>query len=269
MTVTEVEAWEGYRAPERTGDEPALVVDVEGFEGPLDLLLALARSQKVDITRISILALAEQYLAFIEQIRLLRLELAADYLVMAAWLAYLKSRLLLPESEDEEPSGEEMAAELAFRLKRLEAMREASARLANRNRLGRDIFTRGAPEPVAIVRKSEFSATLYDLLSAYASRRQERAISVVRVKARQVWSLQDAREVLGRIMGRVADWTPLEVFLSPYLATPEMRATIKASTFGASLELVREGKIDLRQTEPFAPIYIRDRVAVATVNPEA
>src|SRR5262249_32936172 len=156
---------------------------------------------------------AEQYLAFIEEIRRLRLELAADYLVMAAWLAYLKSRLLLPEAEDEEPSGEEMAAELAFRLKRLEAMREAAVRLANRNRLGRDICDRGAPGPVAIVRKSEFSATLYDLLSAYAARRQERAIAVVRVKARQVWSLQDAREVLGRIMGQVADWMPLEAFL--------------------------------------------------------
>ena len=182
MTPDQTEAWETYRAPERTSGEPALVVDVEGFEGPLDLLLALARSQKVDITRISILALAEQYLAFIEEIHRLRLEVAADYLVMAAWLAYLKSRLLLPETEGEEPTGEEMAAELAFRLKRLEAMREASARLANRNRLGRDVFTRGAPEPVEVVRRSEFSATLYDLLSAYAARRQERAISVVHVR---------------------------------------------------------------------------------------
>jgi segregation and condensation protein A len=269
MTPDQTAAWENYRSPERTSDEPALVVDVEGFEGPLDLLLALARSQKVDITRISILALAEQYLTFIEEIRRLRLELAADYLVMAAWLAYLKSRLLLPETEDEEPSGEEMAAELAFRLKRLEAMREASTRLANRNRLGRDVFSRGAPEPIAIVKRSEFSATLYDLLSAYAARRQERAISVVHVKARQVWSLQEARDLLGRIIGGLADWTSLDVFLSPYLVTAEARATVRASTFGASLELVREGKIDLRQTAPFAPLYIRDRVAVATVNPEA
>jgi segregation and condensation protein A len=148
-------------------------------------------------------------------------------------------------------------------------MREAATRLANRNRVGRDVFSRGAPEPIEVVRQSEFSATLYDLLSAYAARRQERAISVVYVKARQVWSLQDARDVLGRIIGRIADWTPLEAFLSPYLATDEHRATVKASTFGASLELVREGKIDLRQTQPFAPLYIRDRVAVAAVTPEA
>ena len=250
--------------PANTG-EPALMIDVDGFEGPLDLLLALARSQKVDLTKISILALAEQYLAFIEELRKLRLELAADYLVMAAWLAFLKSKLLLPQEEDEEPTGEEMAAALAFRLQRLEAMREASARLANSNRLGRDVFVRGAPEPVEIVRKSEYAASLYDLLTAYAVRRQEMAISVVRMKRREIWSLNDAREVLGRIVGSIADWTPLDVFLSPYL-TAELRASITASGFGASLELVREGKILLRQTDAFAPLYLRDRVAVA---PEA
>src|SRR5689334_11300035 len=194
--VDQTQMWDSFDATDR-GSGEALVVDVAGFEGPLDLLLTLARSQRVDITRISILALAEQYLTFIERIRSLRLEVAADYLVMAAWLAYLKSRLLLPEAEGEEPSGEELAAELAFRLKRLEAMREASARLANRNRLGRDVFSRGAPEPIEIVRQSRFSATLYDLLSAYAARRQERAIAVVKVRARQVWSLQDARDLLG------------------------------------------------------------------------
>ncbi len=250
--------------PVKSG-EPALMIDVEGFEGPLDLLLALARSQKVDLTKISILALAEQYLAFIEELRKLRLELAADYLVMAAWLAFLKSKLLLPQEEDEEPTGEEMAAALAFRLQRLEAMREAAARLANSNRLGRDVFVRGAPEPVEVVRRSEYAATLYDLLTAYAVRRQEMAISVVHMKRREIWSLNDAREVLGRIVGRIADWTPLQVFLSPYL-TPELRASITASGFGASLELVREGKILVRQTEAFAPLYLRDRVAAA---PEA
>jgi len=253
--------------PPQSSGEPALVVDVDGFEGPLDLLLALARSQKVDLTRISILALAEQYLAFIEELRKLRLELAADYLVMAAWLAFLKSKLLLPQEEDEEPTGEEMAAALAFRLQRLEAMREAAARLANTNRLGRDVFLRGAPEPVEVVRKSEFSATLYDLLTAYAVRRQEMAISVVHMKRREIWSLNDAREVLGRIVGRIADWTPLAVFLSPYL-TAELRTSITASGFGASLELVREGKILLRQTEPFAPLYLRDRVTAAPAAPE-
>lgn len=261
------EMWETY--PERSGDEPALVVDVEGFEGPLDLLLALARSQKVDITRISILALAEQYLAFISEIHRLKLEVAADYLVMAAWLAYLKSRLLLPEMESDEPTGEELAQALAFRLRRLEAMREAAARLANRNRLDRDIFARGAPEPLQIVKRSEFTATLYDLLSAYAARRQERAIAVVHVRPRQVWSLQEAREILTRMIGQIAEWTPLEVFLLPYLVSPDLRATIKASAFGASLELVREGRIELRQTEPFAPLYIRDRARVASIGQEA
>jgi segregation and condensation protein A len=262
--------WETYAPVDRNSAEQALVVDVDGFEGPLDLLLALARTQKVDITRISILALAEQYLTYIEQIRHLRLELAADYLVMAAWLAYLKSRLLLPEAEgDDEPTGEEMAEALAFRLRRLEAMREAAAQLANRNRLGRDVFQRGAPEPVEITKRSEYSATLYDLLSAYAAQRQQRSISIVHVKRRQVWSLQEGRAVLTRLVGNIAEWTPISVFLSPYLVSPEMRATITASAFGASLELVREGKLDLRQTETFAPIYVRDRKVVAPVNTEA
>ena len=198
--------WEAYAVLDRGNEEPALVVDVAGFEGPLDLLLELARAQKVDITRISILALANQYLAYIEKIRSLRLELAADYLVMAAWLAYLKSRLLLPEVADgEEPTGEELAAELAFRLRRLEAMRDAAARLANRDRLGRDVFARGLPEPVLIKRRSEYSATLYDLLSAYAAQRQEKAIAFVTIGAREVWSLQDAREALSRMVGSLAE----------------------------------------------------------------
>jgi segregation and condensation protein A len=273
--ATEVEQekiWEAYAAAERGDGDPALVVDVAGFEGPMDLLLELARGQKVDLTRISILALADQYLAYIEQIRSLRLELAADYLVMAAWLAYLKSRLLLPEIPDgEEPTGEELAAELAFRLRRLEAMRDAAARLANRDRLGRDVFERGLPEPVAVTRRNEYSATLYDLLSAYAAQRQQNAIIAVhRVRAREVWSLQDARDALTRLVGRVAEWTPMEVLMSPYLSTLGMKRSVTASAFGASLELVREGKLELRQTEHFAPLYIRDRspVALVSVSPE-
>jgi segregation and condensation protein A len=259
--------WEAYAALDRGNEEPTLVVDVAGFEGPLDLLLDLARAQKVDITRISILALANQYLAYIEKIRSLRLELAADYLVMAAWLAYLKSRLLLPEIDDgEEPTGEELAAELAFRLRRLEAMRDAAARLANRDRLGRDIFARGAPEPIEIKRRSEYSATLYDLLSAYAAQRQEKAIAVVTIGARAVWSLQDARTALVRMVGHVAEWTPLEVLLSSYFADLGMRRSVTASAFGASLELVREGKLELRQTEHFTPLYVRDRSPVALVS---
>jgi segregation and condensation protein A len=267
----QAQIWEeSYQPVEHGAGEDALVVDVAGFEGPLDLLLTLARTQKVDISRISILALAEQYLTYIEQIRRLRLEVAADYLVMAAWLAYLKSRLLLPAAEgDDEPSGEELAEALAFRLRRLEAMREAGARLTNRNRLGRDVFARGQPEPVVIRKTSQYSATLYDLLSAYAAQRQQLAISVVQVKKRQVWSLQEARDVLTRLIGQVGQWTPLSVFMSPYLVSPEMRATVTASAFGASLELAREGKFDLRQTEPFAPLYIRDRLTVAAVNQEA
>jgi len=262
--------WEAYATLDRGGEEPTLVVDVDGFEGPLDLLLELARAQKVDITRISILALADQYLAYIEKIRSLRLELAADYLVMAAWLAYLKSRLLLPEvSDGEEPTGAELAAELAFRLRRLEAMRDAAARLANRDRLGRDVFSRGEPEPVEIRRRNEYSATLHDLLSAYARQRQENAIAVVHMPRREVWSLQDAREALGRFTGRVPEWTPLNALLSQYLARPDMRRSVTASAFGASLELAREGRLELRQTGPFAPLHVRDRTPAALVPPEA
>lgn len=262
--------WETWAAADRGDSEPTLVVDVDGFEGPLDLLLDLAKAQKVDITRISILALADQYLAFIDEARTLRLEVAADYLVMAAWLAYLKSRLLLPETQDgEEPTAAELAAELAFRLRRLEAMREAAARLATRNRLGRDVFGRGDPEPIEIRKRNEYTATLYDLLSAYAGQRQRTAISVVRMAPREVWSLQDAREALTRVVGRVAEWTPLNALLSPYLASLGIRRSVTASAFGASLELVREGKLELRQTEPFAPLYLRDSPPAAPIPSES
>ncbi|MBB3929189.1 segregation and condensation protein A [Kaistia hirudinis] len=251
--------WEGAERRANRPDDETLHVDVDGFEGPLDLLLSLARTQKVDLARISILALADQYLAYIEKLRELRLELAADYLVMAAWLAYLKSRLLLPEpAAAEGPSGEEMAAALAFRLQRLEAMRDAAARLVNRDRLGRDVYPRGAPEPVEISSKTAYSATLYDLLMAYAAQRQRQMVSIVHVRKRQVWSLADGREILTRMIGRLAEWTPMEVFLSPYLVTPEMRATVLASSFGASLELVREGRVLVRQSGAFAPLYLRD-----------
>ena len=238
--------------------EPVLAVDVEGFEGPLDLLLHLARNQKVDLARISVLALAEQYLRFIDQVRQMRLELAADYLVMAAWLAYLKSRLLIPKQRtDGEPTGEEMAALLQFRLKRLEAIRDAAARLVNRNRLGRDVFARGMPEHVVVEKKNAYTATLYDLLTAYAGQRQRRAITNVQIAKRGVWSLKQAREVLTRLMGDLPDWTALDRFLIRYLTGPEERATAIASTFAASLELVREGALEIRQQEPFAPIYMR------------
>lgn len=238
--------------------EPALVIDVGGFEGPLDLLLHLARNQKVDLARISVLALAEQYLEFIESARRVRLELAADYLVMAAWLAYLKSRLLIPQApKDDGPSGEEMAATLAYRLRRLEAIRDAAMRLVNRNRLGRDFFARGAPEFIPEERKSAYDASLYDLLSAYANLRQRQAITNVTIQRRKVWSLADARLMLARIVGALDDWTALDTFLIRYATDPEERATAIASSFAATLELIRERRIEVRQEGAFQPIFMR------------
>ncbi len=244
----------------RMSDDPSLVVDVAGFEGPLDLLLHLARNQKVDLARISIRALADQYLVFIESARKLRLELAADYLVMAAWLAFLKSKLLIPKQPgDEGESGEELAAVLQFRLKRLEAMRDAAARLVNRNRLGRDVFARGMPELVIVEKRNEWSASLYDLLTAYAVQRQRQAIDRVKIARRGVWSLKEARDLLTRMVGELRDWTALDSFLIDYLTTPEDRATAIASSFAASLELIREGSLEARQDQAFAPLYLRGR----------
>lgn len=250
--------WQDNEPAERGVSEPALVIDIAGFEGPLDLLLHLARTQKVDLARISVLALVEQYLAFVESARRIRIELAADYLVMAAWLAYLKSRLLIPQApRDEGPSGEELAANLAFRLKRLEAMRDAAAQLVNRNRLGRDIFARGAPEIIADRSKSNYDASLFDLLTAYASLRQRQAITQVTIARRRVWSLADARLILARMIGSMVEWTALDKFLLKYLTVPEDRATMIASSFAASLEMVREGRLEIRQEQAFGEIYMR------------
>jgi segregation and condensation protein A len=246
---------------ERATDEPALIVDVEGFEGPLDLLLTLARQQKVDLAKISILALADQYLVFIDAAHRLRLELAADYLVMAAWLAYLKSRLLIPEPEEAGgPSAEEMATALALRLRRLELIRDAAQKLVDRPQLDRDVFGRGAPEPIIDIKQPLWTATLYDLLSAYATQRSKTALSRVRLAARRVWSLQDARERLERMVGATRDWSRLDQFLIAYVSDPEMRATIFASSFAATLEMVREGLVDIHQHVAFAPIYLRKHV---------
>ncbi|MFZ3359223.1 MAG: ScpA family protein [Xanthobacteraceae bacterium] len=246
---------------DRASDEPALVVDVEGFEGPLDLLLTLARQQKVDLAKISILALADQYLAFVEAARKMRLELAADYLVMAAWLAYLKSRLLLPEQHPAEGlSAEDMANALAQRLRRLEAIRQFAEQLLNRPQLGRDVFQRGQPEPIAEIKRPEWSATLYDLLSAYAGRRQTQARSFVRVRKRTVWSLAEAREALERLIGQSMDWSPLDQYLIAYLVEPSLRTTVLASSFAAMLELVREGRLEVHQQGSFTPLYLRKRV---------
>jgi len=251
---------------DRADAEPALIVDVDGFAGPLDLLLELARRQKVDLSRISVLALAEQYLVFVEQARRFRLELAADYLVMAAWLAYLKSRLLLPSPpKGEEPSGEELAEQLAARLQRLDLIREAARQLGGRTRQGRDVFARGMPEPVVVTRSPVWEAGLFDLLAAYARERQKHALAHVRMTPRRVWSLADARQALERLIGSAAsrDWTPLDDYLVAYLVDPAMRATVRASTFSATLELVREGVVDIQQDRAYAPIWVRGRAAAA------
>jgi segregation and condensation protein A len=260
LAAAEAFAWDDDE-PHRPGSDERLVVDVEGFEGPLDLLLAMARTQKVDIARISVLALAHQYLDFIADMRRLRLELAADYLVMAAWLTFLKSRLLLPaEAEDEDgPSGEEMAQLLAFRLKRLEAMREAAAKLMTRKRLGRDIFPRGMPEPLQIIRKSLYDANVYDLLKAYAQQRQRNAGQGLQVKRRTVWSIKEARGELERLLGTALDWAPLDAILAEFLVEPELRRTALASGLNASLEMAREGALELRQARSFAPLLMRRR----------
>ena len=254
------EVWEaGEEAPRL---EDALVVSLDGFAGPLDVLLALARTQKVDLAKISVLALAEQYLGFIAHARKLRLELAADYLVMAAWLAYLKSKLLLPRepSTSDKPSGEELAARLAFRLKRLEAMRSVAATLMTRRRLGRDVFARGMPEGVRTIRTRQYTAVVYDLLKAYAEQRSRTVKRVHVVPRRTVWSIKDARDRLQTLVGRGAvQWVQLDMYLEQYLPGPELARTALASSFGATLEMARDGLVELSQAEPFAPIYMRKR----------
>jgi segregation and condensation protein A len=238
-----------------TGD--VMYVDVDGYEGPLDLLLDMARRQKVDLSAISVLALAEQYLAFIETIRRRRIEVAADYLVMAAWLAYLKSRLLVPQSgSDEEPSGEELAAVLQFKLERLEAMREAVKALKARPRLGISVFPRGMPELTGVVRVSTWDVRLYDLLKAYAMGRERAEPNDYTPLRRSVLSLADARERLQRLIGDSAEWVPLDT----YLGEDEDHVTVLASSFSASLELVRQGEVELRQSSVFGPLFMRRRI---------
>jgi segregation and condensation protein A len=256
-----LEGWDNL--DERPRANEALIVNLEGFEGPLDLLLALARTQKVDLAKISVLALAEQYLAFVDQARKLRLSLAADYLVMAAWLAFLKSKLLLPRddaADDQQPSGEELAARLAFRLMRLEAMRTAAGDLMTRKRLGRDVFARGQPEGVRTIRVRKYTAMIFDLLKAYAEQRKRTVKRVHVVSRRTVWSIKEARERLEALLGKgAAGWVQLDLFLQQYGAVPDIARTARASSFGAALEMAREGLVDISQAEPFAPIYMRKR----------
>lgn len=259
-------SWNEPDAEVRADEEDALIVDVAGYEGPLDLLLALARTQKVDLAKISVLALADQYLGFIGEAQKLRLELAADYLVMAAWLTYLKSRLLLPREKEqgETTSAEELARRLSFRLMRLEAMREAGAQLMTRTRLGRDVFARGMPESTRTVRETQFTARIYDLLHAYADQRR-RTIKVGHVvKLRPVWSIKDARVRLERMLGAApstTEWLAFERCLTQLAPDHENGKAVMASSFGATLELAREGHIELRQDGPFAPIFMRRRDA--------
>lgn len=233
-----------------------LLLDLDGWEGPLDVLLSLARAQKVDLKQISILALVEQYLAYIERARRTRLELAADYLVMAAWLAYLKSALLLPRDPEVQPDPEELALRLQLRLERLQAMREAGARLMARDRLGRDVFTRGAPEGLRTMRHSNWTAGLYDLISAYGrvSARTRPVMHVV--QDREVMTLDAALERVAAMVGSVVDWQAIGRFL-PEAASEQLRRSALASSFLAALELARQGRVELRQAEPFAPLYLR------------
>ncbi|MBD8064874.1 segregation/condensation protein A [Devosia sp. PTR5] len=256
MTATE----QDWPKPQAAEHEEVLLVDVGGYEGPLDLLLDLARRHKVDLSAVSVLALAEQYLKFIEGPRHSRIEVAADYLVMAAWLAYLKSRLMVPDAQsDDEPSGEALAAMLQFRLARLEAMRVAARRLTSRLRLGVEVFARGMPEEVSVARRPIWEAGYYDLLKAYSGVRERGIALDYTPRVRSVWSLQDARELLERLIGESVEWTAIDAYLVQYLTIPEDRSSVRASTFASSLELVRQGKIDMRQAETFGPLFVRRR----------
>ena len=238
----------------------ALVVDVDGFEGPLDLLLTLARTQKVDLRQISVLALAEQYLRFVEDARDLRLELAAEYLVMVAWLAFLKSRLLLPPDPDEEgPDAETLAAELALRLRRLDAMREAGAKLMARDRLGRERFVRGAPEAEVREVRVTYSANLVDLMEAYARLRTRDEFRPYVVDRTDLYTMEEALERLREIVGDAVEWTDIVRFLPDGWTAGTRRRSATAATFAASLELVKRGAAEIRQDAPMAPLRLRAR----------
>lgn len=237
----------------------ALIVDVDGFEGPLDLLLTLSRTQKVDLMRISILELAQQYLDFVERAKALRIELAADYLVMAAWLAFLKSRLLLPpDPADEGPSGEEMAAHLAFQLERLQAMRDCAARLMARDQKGRDFFVRGIPENVETMRTVNYTANLLDLMQAYSRIRTRDEFRPFVMDRNDIFTMEEALERMRGLIGFAVDWVDISSYLPDgWGASPMRRRAATASTFAASLELAKAGKVELRQSETFAPLELR------------
>lgn len=233
-----------------------LTLDIDGWEGPLDLLLTLARSQKVDLAKISILALVDQYLAFIADAKTLQLEIAADYLVTAAWLAYLKSCLLLPRDAEADPSPEELAMRLQLRLQRLSAMREAGARLLGRDRLGRDVFVRAAPEGLKVVRKADWAVELYDLISAYGSVRARTEPVIHIVGRRAVMTLEEALARVEKMIGLKLEWTRIEAFL-PETQDSQFRKSALASSFVAALELARKGRLDFDQEAAFGPLWVR------------
>jgi segregation and condensation protein A len=240
--------------PIRQSDELTLAID--GWEGPLDLLLSLARAQKVDLAQISILQLVDQYIAYIGEARALKLEIAADYLVMAAWLAYLKSCLLLPKDPEAEPSPDELAWRLQMRLQRLDAMREAGARLLGRDRVGRDVFLRGGPEGLRLVRKAAWQVRDFDLFASYGAVRARTQPPMHVIHARSVMTLEEALERVGKLVGAALDWTFLESFL-PATQDPQFRRSCLASSFLAMLELARRGRLDFAQDEPFGPIKLK------------
>ncbi|MFC4294563.1 segregation and condensation protein A [Novosphingobium tardum] len=246
--------WTGIAAP--ADDEAALYLELDGWEGPLDLLLDLARRQRVDLRTISILELTDQYLAYIDRAEALRLELAADYLVMAAWLAYLKSLLLLPREEGEEPSPEQLALRLQLRLQRLGAMREAGARLVSRDRLGRDVFPRGAPEGLRVDRKALWQCDWFSLVQAYGQVKARTAPVVHIVRDRAVMTLDSALQRVSAMLGVALDWMELRDFLPPH-AAPDLRRSALASSFVAALELARQGRAELEQEETFGPLMLR------------
>ena len=248
------ETWDGPAA--RPGDDAALYLELDGWEGPLDLLLDLARRQKVDLRAISILDLADQYIGYVERAAALRLELAADYLVMAAWLAYLKSLLLLPREEQDEPSAAELALRLQLRLQRLGAMREAGARLMARDRLGRDVFVRGAPEGLRVERRNTWQCEWFDLVQAYGQVKARTAPVIHLVRERAVMTLESALSRVAAMLGVTMDWMTLEEFLPPY-ADPQLRRSALASSFVAALELARQGKAEIAQDETFGELRLR------------
>ncbi|MBP6010687.1 MAG: segregation/condensation protein A [Alphaproteobacteria bacterium] len=247
--------------PAEPKPDEALIIDVDGYEGPLDVLLALARAQKVDLRKISILALAEQYLIFVAEARKRQLDLAADYLVMACWLAYLKSKLLLPEQEKEgEPSAEELAERLTLQLQRLEAIRIAAARLMSRERLGTEVFLRGSPEGIRVIKSPKYADTLIDLLKAYSTQRVKTiAHGNYALQRMPVFAIEEARHRLERMLGVIIDWSTIEMLMPEEFSTGKSRRSGLASVLSASLDLARDGLVELRQMAPFAPLYVRRR----------